>query len=120
MSRPPELAEIVGAYFKDPALAGGEVKAIFGGVGETMAKALSSQRFKDLVSTSEGLGNAKTEKLTEEAAKILEKFVQESRRTQEITHEVEELRKKVDERDARIGKLQRTVRYWREQARRKS
>lgn len=118
--RPPELAEIVGAYFRDRALASGNVKALFGEVGETMARALSSQRFRALVSTSEGLGDAERGKLTEEAAKILQEFVDASRRTQEITQEVGELRKKMDERDAKIGKLQRTVRYWREQARRKS
>ena len=120
VTRPPELAEIVGAYFKDPGLASGNVRAVFGEMGETMARALSSQRFRDLVSTSKDLGDAQREKLTEEAAEILQRFVDETRRTKEITQEVEELRKEIDERDSKIEKLHRTVRYWREQARGKT
>ncbi len=68
---------------------------------------------------SRDLGDVEKERLTEETAKIIQEFVEETHRNKEDRLEVKELRKKLDESEAKIEKLLRTVRYWREQTRRK-
>jgi hypothetical protein len=117
--RPPELTEIVSAYFNDPPLTKENPQVAFGEMGETMAKALSNQRFKDVVCASTALGDLQKDKLSEEATIKIKEFIDKSRIEQDAKREVKVLEKKLSDKDNKINKLLRTLRYWKKQARKK-
>jgi hypothetical protein len=126
VQRPPELAEIARAYFQNPALAKEEPKKAFPGISDNMARVLSSDRFKQTIAKSKDLPERERLEMAELTTPMLEEVERLSEQMQKTTEEAKQLQEElatrdatITDRDAKIEKLQKTVAYFREQARRK-
>jgi hypothetical protein len=116
--RPPKLAEQVSAFLRDPSLPVTSPQEL-GSRGSTIAQALSGDRFKAIVDSSQKLPDSDKAVVAVEVARLLEQIATEERdryfRSRNIEAELERLREEVSRNDQHIEKLQRTVRYWKHQ-----
>lgn len=119
VKRPPELAEIVKAYFREPSLAKQDPSKVVANLSEDMARVLSNQRFGQLVRESEELTPEQREELAEQAAPILAELAKFREKADTDAKRADELKIELEKREAAIVRLQRTLAYWRAQARRK-
>jgi len=119
VKRPPKLAEIVRAYFQNPSLAKREPTTVIANLNEDMARVLSSQRFRQFVAESETLTPGQRDELAAKAAGMLEELSKVKEQATADAHRVDELESELDDRETTIARLQRTLAYWRAQAKRK-
>ncbi len=128
VQRPPELSEIVGAYFRNPDLAKQDAAHVFWGLSEDKATALNNDRFKKIVTEFGDSDRQGGPEIAAQAAVILselhdEKRLIEEERRQETVKRADLLRRgeareeRVAQLEAKIDKLQKSVKYWRAQMR---
>ncbi len=128
--RPPKLAEIVAAYFRSPELAQSDAAQVFSSLSEDSAEVLNNERFRNLVRESEGIPDAQRNDVIEKTTDALEELLDEKRQIEKDRKKVEELhhqiseqeqkqRNHVSELERKIEKLQKTVKYWRAQAKKR-
>lgn len=119
VKRPPQLAEIVRAYFQNPSLAKREPTTVIANLNEDMARVLNSQRFRQFVAESETLTPGQRDEFAAKAAGMLEELSKVKEQATADAHRVDELESELDDRETTIARLQRTLAYWRAQAKRK-
>jgi hypothetical protein len=119
--KPPELAEEVGAFLSDPSLLSLDRERLRL-KGSTIGYALSSDRFKAIVESAQGLSNSEKTIVATETARLLEEMARGERdsyfKSRNLEAELEQLKDEVKNKDQKIDKLQRTLTYWRQQRRR--
>jgi hypothetical protein len=121
VERPPDLAEVVGMFLKQPDL----LERGSPGLSETaqdMARVLSTDRFRHIVEAAQGVDDAQKEVIARETAGVLEEVLrlraEEYYRSRSLTLDVGNLKEELGALKAKNEKLQKTVRYWKQRARR--
>ena len=119
--RPPELTEKIGAFLSDPSLLdpGRQTSNL---KGTDMGLALSNERFREIVEMAPDLGDAQKDEVAERTATIFGELDRIARveyfQNRGLDERLTDLERRLDKKDEQVEKLQRTVRYWRQQARR--
>lgn len=117
---PPDLTETVGAYLRDP----GAMAARDGDTDEirAVAKALGSERFKEIMERARSLSADDQQDVAGDIAEEIRAVMraERERRTGQSQREleVESLRQDLKDKEWSLAKAQRTIRYWKQQARR--
>ena len=119
VKRPPELAEIARAYFRNPRLASEDPRKVIADITDDAVRALSNQRFRQLVLNADELAPGERGHLAEMAAGMLEEVARSRESADSERKRANDAQAEIEKRDSTIEKLQRTVAYWRAQVRRK-
>lgn len=112
--KPPELAEEVGAFLNDPSLLSLDRDQLRL-KGSTIGIALSSDRFKAIVESAQACSASEKAIVATEASRLLEEMASEERdsyfKSRNLEAELDELKDEVKNKDQKIDKLQRTLKY---------
>jgi hypothetical protein len=128
VQRPPTLTEIVAAYFRNPKLTDKDASHVFPSIGEDEATVLNDERFRSIVRESKNAGHLIGMQAADQVSELLKEQIQERRRMEVQKEEIADLRKRLSaieeeraeqtsELKGKIEKLQKTINYWRSQAR---
>jgi hypothetical protein len=116
VQRPPALAEVVRACLSEPEILKNPRKT-FPTLSEDVAQALNTQRFRSLADAAQECSYEQKVEMSQEAAQVITAFVDDTRSATSVRDEVLHLKRELQERDQKIDKLHKTVKYWRHQAR---
>ncbi len=119
VKRPPEVAEVAYGYLKNPEFfdqPGGKIYSEATGMG----MALSSERFrlKRIAEATKEMSEEEIKDLARGTGDILSDLALSARRKARQGDEIGLLRSALEEQGRRSEKLQKSLKYWREQARR--
>jgi hypothetical protein len=126
--RPPMLTEIVAAYFKNPELKDKDASHVFPSIGEDEAAVLNDERFRGIVRELQKADQSIGTNAADQVSELLTELIQEKRQMEAQRGEMAALRKQLaaleekreeqtSEMETKIEKLQKTLNYWRSQAR---
>lgn len=122
VKRPPQLTEMIRAFFRNPPLAGQDAREVFRDVTDEDARALNQERFKSAVKRSASLTDEEREELATQTAAAYGELSELRQAQSQYTRELEELRAHLAQRDEQLResdkkarKLQQTVKYLKEQ-----
>jgi hypothetical protein len=118
VNRPPELADIVAACLRNPSLLDRDVLEAFPQADRT-ARALNSDRLRRIIREGTGLSESDQAAVAKQTADLLRETERAQGQASEAKTEQQRLKEQLAAAEQRLEKLQRTVVYWREQARRK-
>jgi hypothetical protein len=119
VAKPPELADIIAACLRNPKLLDKDVLEAFPHA-EAAAKALNTERLKGILRESAVLNESGQAAVARQTAELLKESERARAQVADAKSEQERLKDELAATTAKFDKLQRTVAYWREQARKKS
>jgi len=119
VKRPPEMTEIIKAYFREPSIAAEDPRKMVADISEDMARVLSGQRLHQLVTESAQLTPEQREELSRQTVASFEELEQLRNRVDTDSKRADQLQSELEKRETTIARLNRTLAYWKSQAKRK-
>jgi hypothetical protein len=119
VKRPPEMTEIIKAYLREPSIAKEDPRKTVADISEDMARVLSSQRLHQLVTESAQLTPEQREELSRQTVAAFEELEQLRNKVDTDSKRADQLQSELEKRETTIARLNRTLAYWKSQAKRK-
>ena len=116
VQRPPDLAEVVRACLNDPEILK-DPRKTFPTLSEDVAKTLNDERFLKLARAANEITDDQKVEISADVAKAVDEITGEKRAESSLRDEIEALKQQLEAKEQKIDKLNKTVAYWRQQAR---
>lgn len=114
--KPPDLTDLIAACLQNPDLLDRDILEAFP-QAESAARALNAERLKAIIREGSSLSAAGKAAVAKETAELLGDAQRAQARAARAESEAATLKAQLAQREAKLEKLQRTVKYWRNQAR---
>jgi len=122
VKRPPTMTEIARSYFQSPGQLHEDMKHQKGSAN-TIERTLSLQRFEEIAAAARSMDESSQEITAQQVAHVIEQLdiaqKQQALHKRYLQPELERLKIENKELDQKVGKLNKTLKYWKQQARRK-